>query len=598
MFLGIYDIDEYVAIPAATHRFSSGAAYQPTALTYSIYEEGGTTGLDEDVDMTPASPFDAITGAYLARRQLTAAAGFERDKTYLVAVKATVDSVAAVELHVFQIRQKQTGDAYARLGAPAGASVSADVAAVKAETATIVADTNELQTDLTNGGRLDLLVDAIKAKTDNLPASPAAVGSAMTLTSAYDAAKTAASQTSVNAIPTNPLLTNDARLANLDATISSRSTLTAAQVWANSTRTLSSFGSLIADIAAAVWGSAARTLTAISDSAGVTTLLSRIGAALTITGGKVDVNDKTGFGLTTGERTAIANEVEAQIIDDTDSEKVLQAIVDKIAAANPSLEDLTLAAIASAIRTELATELGRIDAAVSSRLAASGYTAPPTAAQVRSELDANSTKLANLDTTVSSRLATSGYTVPPSAGDIKTALEADGSKLDHLWEMTEDDGGVRRLTTNALEQAPTGGGTAPTVQEIVDGVLDELLSAHADVGSVGAGIAAAGAAGDPMSVLVPGSYAEGTAGYVIGHSTKSGAGSVYWPYTVTEASTGNPIAGVAVVVTTAIDGTGVIASGTTNAFGVVNFNLDPGTYYVWLTKIGYAFDNPDTEVII
>lgn len=49
-------------------------------------------------------------------------------------------------------------------------------------------------------------ITAIKAKTDNLPASPAAVGSAMTLTGAYDAAKTAATQTSVNAIPTTPLL--------------------------------------------------------------------------------------------------------------------------------------------------------------------------------------------------------------------------------------------------------------------------------------------------------------------------------------------------------------------------------------------------------
>ena len=47
------------------------------------------------------------------------------------------------------------------------------VSEVKAETATIVADTNELQTDLTNGGRLDMLIDAIKAKTDNLPADPA-----------------------------------------------------------------------------------------------------------------------------------------------------------------------------------------------------------------------------------------------------------------------------------------------------------------------------------------------------------------------------------------------------------------------------------------
>lgn len=41
------------------------------------------------------------------------------------------------------------------------------------EVAAILADTNELQTDWTNGGRLDLLIDAIKAKTDNLPSDPA-----------------------------------------------------------------------------------------------------------------------------------------------------------------------------------------------------------------------------------------------------------------------------------------------------------------------------------------------------------------------------------------------------------------------------------------
>jgi hypothetical protein len=104
----------------------------------------------------------------------------------------------------------QTGDNFARIGAPAGASVSADIAATKADTA------------------------AIKLKTDNLPGSPAAVGSAMTLTS--------------------------------------------------------------------------------------------------------------------GERTSIANEVENQIIDETDSEKVLTAITDKIASVNPSLAGLTTAAIATAVR--------------------------------------------------------------------------------------------------------------------------------------------------------------------------------------------------------------------------------------------------------
>lgn len=62
----------------------------------------------------------------------------------------------------------QTGDTFARLGAPAGASVSADVAAIKSDTAATLVDTNELQTDITNGGRVDLLIDAIKAKTDSL----------------------------------------------------------------------------------------------------------------------------------------------------------------------------------------------------------------------------------------------------------------------------------------------------------------------------------------------------------------------------------------------------------------------------------------------
>ncbi|MDX8438351.1 hypothetical protein [Mesorhizobium australafricanum] len=56
-----------------------------------------------------------------------------------------------------------TGDAYARLGAPTGASVSADVAAVKSDTA------------------------AIKAKTDNLPAAPSAVGDIPTANQNADA---------------------------------------------------------------------------------------------------------------------------------------------------------------------------------------------------------------------------------------------------------------------------------------------------------------------------------------------------------------------------------------------------------------------------
>lgn len=60
----------------------------------------------------------------------------------------------------------------AKLGTPA-ADVSADIAAVKVDTAATLVDTNELQADWTNGGRLDLLLDAIKAVTDVIPNSGA-----------------------------------------------------------------------------------------------------------------------------------------------------------------------------------------------------------------------------------------------------------------------------------------------------------------------------------------------------------------------------------------------------------------------------------------
>lgn len=60
----------------------------------------------------------------------------------------------------------QTGDAFARLGAPAGASVSADIAAVKSQTAAIETDTQDIQSRLPAAlvsGRIDASVGAMAA---------------------------------------------------------------------------------------------------------------------------------------------------------------------------------------------------------------------------------------------------------------------------------------------------------------------------------------------------------------------------------------------------------------------------------------------------
>lgn len=60
----------------------------------------------------------------------------------------------------------QTGDSFARLGAPAGASTAADIAAIKTQTAAIEVDTQDIQTRLPAAlvsGRMDSSVGAMGA---------------------------------------------------------------------------------------------------------------------------------------------------------------------------------------------------------------------------------------------------------------------------------------------------------------------------------------------------------------------------------------------------------------------------------------------------
>jgi hypothetical protein len=142
-------------------------------------------------------------------------------------------------------------------------------------------------------------VAAIKSKTDNLPASPAAVGSLMGLADdAITAAKIAAGAITSSEAPA---------LANLDAAVSTR--------------------------------------------------------------------------LATAGYTAPANADVTAIKAKTDNLPAAPAAVSNIPSA---------AANASAVRSELATELGRVDASVSSRLAGASYTAPDNAGIAAAELAAES----------------------------------------------------------------------------------------------------------------------------------------------------------------------------------------------------------------
>lgn len=73
-----------------------------------------------------------------------------------------------------------------------------------------------------------------------------------------------------------------------------------------------------------------------------------------------------------------------------------------------------------------------------------------------------------------------------------------------------------------------------------------------------------------------------------------GAGATAATVTVNNSSTGLPLAGAKVWVSTDLAGTNVVAGSlTTNTIGQVTFQLDAGvTYYVWIDDPGYTAANP------
>lgn len=85
---------------------------------------------------------------------------------------------------------------------------------------------------------------------------------------------------------------------------------------------------------------------------------------------------------------------------------------------------------------------------------------------------------------------------------------------DGVWDELLSGHTTTGTAGKALADASTG--SSLTVQDIVDGVWDESMAAHLTPGSTGASLNGAGSAGDPWTTPLPGAYAPGTAGAIIG----------------------------------------------------------------------------------
>lgn len=170
------DLDDIQArLPAALvggRMDASVGAMAANVITATAIAADAITDAKVAADVTIASVTGAV-GSVTAGVTVTT----NNDKTgyglSAAAVQAVWDALTSALTTAGSIGKKladwvigttQTGDSFARLGAPAGASVSADIAAIKAETATILGDTNDIQTRIPAalvGGRMDSNASAI-----------------------------------------------------------------------------------------------------------------------------------------------------------------------------------------------------------------------------------------------------------------------------------------------------------------------------------------------------------------------------------------------------------------------------------------------------
>jgi hypothetical protein len=193
--------------------------------------------------------------------------------------------------------------------------------------------------------------------------------------------------------------------------------------------------------------------------------------------------DRTGFSLTSGERQAIATAVEQSILNENDGQAILNAIVGAIG--NQNIDQVALVAAiradlertggalatrstltAAQVRTELAPELGNLDATVSSRLPSSGYTAPPSAASIATTAWSAATRTLT---------ANPGPSAADNATAVRAELSTELSRIDAtVSSRLKPSDTLARVTLTDTATSLTNAPTVPTPGQIADEVRTEL----------------------------------------------------------------------------------------------------------------------------
>ncbi len=226
------------------------------------------------------------------------------------------------------------------------------------------------------------------------------------------------------------------------------------------------------------------------------------------------------------------------------------------------------------------------------------------AAAVKTAIEAGGSSLAQiledtgttLDALIDAiKAKTDNLPASPAAVGSEMTLEADAIKASTFDESTAYP--LKSADTGATEIARTGadGDTLEDLSDEIAGVsAGDATEAKQDT-IIASLTAAKGATFNGATDSLEAIRNRGDSAWVTGGA---GGGSETWPFTLTEAGSGEPVANASVWVTADEAGEGaVIVSGYTDTLGVITFYLDPGTYYFWAEKSGWNFSNPYTQEV-
>ncbi len=307
MNLGDIALAQVLYFHFTTRQFTTGAPITSASLVLSVYKDDSTTQSTAGITTTFLTGFDSVIGLVSVKIDTSADGTFyATGHDFSVIITAgTSDSVSIVGEVVgyFSIQNRS-----ALRPTTAGRTINID--------STGLSDSNVVKLGPTGSGTAQTARDiGASVLVGDKTGFALSTGGVQAIWDALTSALSTASSIgkllvdNINATITSRMASYTQPTGFLAATfpggtISNTTNITAgtiATVSGNvtgSVGSVASYGTLVSDIATSVWSAVTRTLTAASDSSGVATLLTRIASVLTITTGKVDVNDKTDFSLT------------------------------------------------------------------------------------------------------------------------------------------------------------------------------------------------------------------------------------------------------------------------------------------------------------